>query len=172
MYKVLPIGGKEYKLEYTIEAALYDDCVTSIMEFFAKAFGMENQEFDSDTDSKEKASAISRNAIKNGIAGISNMPSLTITMLYAGLLEHHGTGKNGDRSIISKEDVKELVKDYFSEHSEDGTDTFYDLFQLCIEQMGEDGFFKRVGLEKIVNQNSAVKKNRATRRAEAKTSDK
>ena len=27
MYKILTIGGEDYKLEYTIEAALYSDCV-------------------------------------------------------------------------------------------------------------------------------------------------
>ena len=30
MYKVLMIDGKEYKLEFSIEASLYNDCIEKI----------------------------------------------------------------------------------------------------------------------------------------------
>ena len=33
MYKILTIGGEDYKLEYTIEAALYSDCVAKLSKF-------------------------------------------------------------------------------------------------------------------------------------------
>ena len=32
MYKVMKIGGKDYKIEFAVEAALYDGCVSSVME--------------------------------------------------------------------------------------------------------------------------------------------
>lgn len=172
MYKILRIGEKEYKLEYTIEAALYDDCTAGLIEFFSKTFGaveIEKISQNADEDSREK---MAQAALKNGISGISNMPSLAITVLYAGLLEHHGVGRNGDGIVRNKEDVKDIARKYFADHAEDGTDTFYDLFQICIEQMGEDGFFKRIGLEKMMNQNQAAKPNRATRRTQSKTSAK
>ena len=39
MYKILEIGGKEYKLEYTIEASLYDECVERLIKFLGKTLG-------------------------------------------------------------------------------------------------------------------------------------
>ena len=35
MYKTLTIGGNDYKLEYTIEASLYADCVKGTAELFS-----------------------------------------------------------------------------------------------------------------------------------------
>lgn len=172
MYKVLKIGDKDYKLEYTIEAALYDDCTASLIEFFSKTFGAAEIERISKDASDSEREMMAQAALKNGISGISNMPSLAITVLYAGLLEHHGTGRNGDGTVRNKEDAKDIAREYFIDHAEDGTDTFYDLFQICIEQMGEDGFFKRIGLEKMMNQNQAAKQNRAARRAQSRTSAK
>lgn len=32
MYKVLNIGGQEYKLEYSIEASLYADCISNLTD--------------------------------------------------------------------------------------------------------------------------------------------
>ena len=41
--------------------------------------------------------------------------------------------------------------------------------QMCIEQMGEDGFFKLTGLEGMMSQFSqATKPNRETRRSQEK----
>lgn len=165
MYKVLPIGGKEYKLEYTIEAALYENCVSELMEFFAKSLGAADS-----PDKEESQEEKTKRAIKNGISGFSNIPCLTVTILYAGLIEHHGTGRNGDKTVLNRNDAKEIIREYFEDHAEDGKDTFYDVFQICIEQMSEDGFFKRIGLEKMMSQ--AEKPNRAARRAKTKTSEK
>ena len=39
MYKVLKIGGKDYKLEYGIEASLFDDCVKSVMNMLVSTSG-------------------------------------------------------------------------------------------------------------------------------------
>ena len=43
MYKLLKIGSKEYKLEYGIEASLYDDCVKSVMNTLLATSGGVNR---------------------------------------------------------------------------------------------------------------------------------
>lgn len=171
MYKVLNIGGQDYKLEYTIEASLCEECTEKLIYFLGNTIGSTQVLTDEMTDEeKEKATTT---IIKNSISGISNLPQTALSIFYAGLLEHHGP--SGNNTIRSKQDAKDLVKTYFKEHEEDGTDNFYDLLMICLEQMGEDGFFKRTGLEKMMAQSedeTVTKKNRAQRRAEAKTSGK
>ncbi|MBQ8804104.1 MAG: hypothetical protein IJZ53_10755 [Tyzzerella sp.] len=125
--KLLNIGGKEYKLEFTIEASLYNECTektTMLMQQLAEA--------QKGGDAKEL------------IKSIADIPQTTLTMFYAGLLEHHG--EEGDGTVISKKEAKVLVKQYFEEHKEDGTGNFYDLLGMLMEQMGKDGFFGQIGL--------------------------
>lgn len=171
MYNLLTIGGKEYKLEYTMEAALYDEGIEKLVSFMEKAFGGIDTDDNSDMSDEEIAQKQER-AMKKGIAGISNIPAVTLSVFYAGLLEHHGTGKNGDRSIRSKEDAKDVLRAYLEEHEEDGTGNFYDLLMICVNQMGEDGFFRRIGLEKMMGQAaSPTSLNRAQRRAKKKVTE-
>ena len=169
MYKVLTIGGKEYKLEYTMEAALYDEGIEKLVSFMEKAFG--GMDMDENADmTDEKVAMKQERALKKGISGISNLPAAALAIFYAGLLEHHGTGKNGDKSIRSKEDAKDVLRAYLEEHEEDGTGNFYDLLMICVNQMGEDGFFKRIGLEKMMGmaESQTASLNRAQRRTKKK----
>jgi hypothetical protein len=156
MYKVLQIGGKDYKLEYSIEASLYADCTASLTGLMT--------EIQIAGDSKD---------IKRIVSELSNIPQTTLTIFYAGLMEHHGVHPDGDGSVPDIQTAKHLIAQYLKEHSEDDTGNFFGIMQMCIEQMGEDGFFKLTGLEGMMNQFSqTAKPNRATRRAEAKASGK
>jgi hypothetical protein len=156
MYKVLQIGGKDYKLEYSIEASLYADCTASLTGLMT--------EIQIAGDSKD---------IKRIVSELSNIPQTTLTIFYAGLMEHHGVHPDGDGSVPDIQTAKHLIAQYLKEHSEDDTGNFFGIMQMCIEQMGEDGFFKLTGLEGMMNQfNQTAKPNRATRRAEAKASGK
>lgn len=171
MYKSLNIGGQDYKLEYTIEASLCEECTEKLIYFLGNTIGAASAEDITDDMEEAQKEKIIETVIKSSISGISNLPQTALAIFYAGLLEYHGSA--GDKTVRSKQDAKELVKTYFKEHEEDGTDNFYDLLMICIEQMGEDGFFKRTGIEKMISQNEkAPKKNRAQRRAEAKASGK
>lgn len=134
MYKVLTIGGKDYKMEYSIEASLYADCVASITGLM--------------TDIEM---AGSENDIKKVLSGVSNIPQATLIMFYAGLMESHGTHPDGDGTVPDIHTAKRLISQYIKEHSEDETGNFYGIMQMCIEQMGEDGFFKLVGLEALTD---------------------
>lgn len=124
MYGILKIGGEDYKVEYSFEAALYKDCVGTVMEVMTLLTG---------------------NNDKDVILGLSDLPTSTVKILYAGLLEHHGI--EGDGKVTSLADAKRLTKQWILEQGEDGS--FYDLLLKLTEQMGEDGFFKRIGLDKI-----------------------
>lgn len=156
MYKVLQIGGKDYKLEYSIEASLYADCTASLTGLMT--------EIQIAGDSKD---------IKRIVSELSNIPQTTLTIFYAGLMEHHGVHPDGDGSVPDIQTAKHLIAQYLKEHSEDDTGNFFGIMQMCIEQMGEDGFFKLTGLEGMMNQfNQTAKPNRATRRAEVKASGK
>lgn len=137
--KILEIDGKDYKLEYTIEASLYEDCtekVTTLMFDVSDAEG--------------------ENGIKSVISAMTNIPQTSLTMFYAGLLEHHG--ECGDRTVLSKNDAKILLRKYFDEHKEDETGNFYGMMELLLTQMGEDGFFKQIGLEQMTRPQKPVKK--------------
>lgn len=134
MYKLLKIGGEEYKLEYTIEASLYADCVSSLTGLM--------------TDIEMAGTS---NDIKKVLSGISNIPNTALTLFYAGLMEAHGTHPDGDGRVPDIQAAKLLIAKYIKEHSEDENGNFYGVMQMCIEQMGEDGFFKLTGLESMMN---------------------
>lgn len=134
MYKLLTINGNDYKLEYTVEASLYADCVSQLTNLMT------------DIDAAE-----SNGDIKNIIRGISNIPQTALTLFYAGLMEAHGTHADGDGKVPDLATAKRLISQYIKEHSNDETGNFYGIMQMCIEQMGEDGFFKLTGLEAMMN---------------------
>lgn len=147
MYKVLHIGDKDWKIEFGIEASLYDECTEKLIEFIQTIAGNGYQDELPENATGEQILDARKAFIKEKISGICNIPSISLSLFYAGLLEHHG--EEGDGSIRSKKDAKQLIQKYFNEHAEDGTDNFYDLLQILMEQMGADGFFKRTGIERM-----------------------
>lgn len=156
MYKILKIGGKDYKMEYSIEASLYADCTASLTGLMT--------EIQIAGDDKN---------VKKVVSELSNIPQTTLTIFYAGLMEHHGVHPEGDGTVPDLQSAKRLIAQYLKEHSEDDTGNFFGVMQMCIEQMGEDGFFKLTGLEGMMNQFSqTANPNRATRRAQEKASKK
>lgn len=118
--KVLEIGGKNYTFEFSIEASLYSECTEKVVELMSKM------------DEKDAKAVIS---------GISNIPKVVITMAHAGLLEHHS------EEIKSENDTKALIKQYLVEHKDDEKGNFYSLMEEMFACMGDDGFFKLIGLE-------------------------
>ncbi len=168
MYKVLQIDGKDWKIEYSIEASLYGECTEKLIEFIQTIAGG-TDELPKDATAEQVAAA-KKKFIKEKISGICDIANTTLTMFYAGLLEHHG--QEGDKSIMSKKDAKQLIRKYFSEHAEDGAGNFYDLLQILMGQMEEDGFFKMTGVEKIFSEMEkaakASEKKSANKKAIAK----
>lgn len=173
MYKILNIGGADYKLEYTVEASLYEEGIERLIGFLGKtSVSVDEEELKGLPE--EQQIEIRKRYVMENLSGVSNIPSLAMSVFYAGLLEHHGP--TGDKKVRTKGDAKGLVRQYFDEHKNDGTDNFYDLLLICMEQMGEDDFFKRTGLEKVMEQavknNEQPTGNREQRRAAAKATAK
>lgn len=129
---VIKVGRNEYTIEFTFEASLYGECTEKVIAFM---------------------SAIPENGtadeIKHFITSLSDIPSTTLTMFYAGLMEHHG--EDGDGTVTSKKDAKAILKAYIEENRDNEDGTFYAVMEKMIEQMGEDGFFDRIGLTKILS---------------------
>lgn len=128
----LKIGSKNYKIEYSVEAALYGDCVEKVAEFYAVG---------SANNSKE--------AVKNFVSQLSNLPQLALSAFYAGLMERHG--ENGDRTVLSVDDAKELLTRLIKENKGGEHGDFYGLVASFIGEMEEDGFFEMIGLGRITD---------------------
>lgn len=122
MYKLLKIGSKEYKLEYSIEASLYDECVKSVMStLLATSGGVDKTP-------------------EEMISGMANIPSTALTVFYAGLLQYHGDNPDADGSVPNLATAKKLAAQFIQEHKDDEQGNFYGIFAMCLEQMEEDGF--------------------------------
>lgn len=154
MYKALTIGGKEYHLEYSIEASLYSDCVSSVAGMLTDAAIAEKEQ-----------------DVKMLLSGMSNVPQTALTIFYAGLMEAHGTHPNGDGQVPDIQSAKCLIAEFMREHKEDEYGNFYGVMQMCIEQMGEDGFFDLVGLN-AMTEGMTKKKPRKVPQDHKKASEK
>lgn len=144
MYKLLKIGSKEYKLEYSIEASLYDECVKSVMNTLLATSG-----------------GIGKTP-EEMISGMSNIPKTALIVFYAGFLQYHGDNPDADGSVPNLETAKKLAVQFIQEHKDDEQGNFYGIFNMCIEQMEEDGFFKLTGLEKFMEDLNAAAKLKRT----------
>lgn len=149
MYSIITINKTEYKFEFSIEASLHSDCVTSIADLFSK---LETSE------SEDKLSSV--------IYGIANIPYTALTLFHSGLMEHHPD--------ITFDMAKSIAKAFLEERkgTEDGN--FYGLLNLCIKQMEEDGFFDLIGMTTLLAQEEPEEKNNKpkTTKKTAKVSDK
>ena len=127
--KVIKIGNKEYKFEFTIEASLYGECTEALTAFLTNV-------------------GTAGGNLKEVLKSISDIPQTALTLFYAGLLEHHG--EDGDCTVSTKKDAKRLIKQYFEDNKDTDEADFYSIMALMIGVMEEDGFFKRTGLEKML----------------------
>lgn len=155
MYKILNIGGEEYKLEFSIEASLYNDCIEKITGLmYDISFGQSSRD------------------IKQILSGVSDIPNTTVTCFYAGLMEHHGV--EGDGTVPSRDVAKQLAVKLLKDEKNE-VKNWYDLFSICLDQMSEDGFFELIGMSDILSSEVAPKRARKVpqdhRRKQTKTKD-
>lgn len=129
MYKIITINGKDYKLEFTIEASLCRECIEKISGLVIDISNGED--------------------IKQMLAGVSDIPYTSLICFYAGLLEHHGTHPSGDGTVPDINAAKMLAAQLIHDENSE-INNWYDIFTTCIEQMSEDGFFELVGLTSIM----------------------
>ena len=124
----LKIGEKDYKLEYTFEAVLYEKCIEKIVDLFGSIAVAEVAEEDKANES------VTKDALKQMVG----FPRTVITLFYAGLLENN--------PVETEEEAKTLLKQYFKENPDADAGNFYGMMSAILEQMEEDGFFKQIGL--------------------------
>lgn len=85
MYKVLTIGGKDYRLEYNVEASLYKDGVDRLINFLSGAFGASGEDELTKGLSDEDKTKVRVELVQNLRSEIINLPDTALTLFYAGL---------------------------------------------------------------------------------------
>lgn len=126
--RIINIGGKDYRFEFSIEASLSSECVEKTIEIFG-----------------EIAEASEKGSTKDFLRTISKTSNAAFHMFYAGLMEHHGI--YGDKTVLNIRDAINVLKIYMNEHRDDEKGSYSDLMILMMEIMKEDGFFKMIGLD-------------------------
>lgn len=114
----ITVNGKEYILEYTFEAAECHECIDAAMDIFG---GMMTAKIDSKHSEEMQ--------VRDFLMSLSDLPRMAMDMFYAGLLENHGTGPDGDGTITSRADARCLYKQFCKENPEDERATSY--YALC-----------------------------------------
>ena len=137
--KTINIGGKEYTLKYSVQASMHSECTEKVTVLMARL-----------------GETQSRQDIYEFFKGFSDVPATAMHMLYAGLIENHGS--RGDRTVLEFEKVFELVEQYFEEHAADEKGNYYELLMILLDAMGEDGFFERIGLANVMEAMTAPPK--------------
>lgn len=132
MYRSFEFDGKEYRLEYSVEAYMekytdYDGArkthVTPLVEYMTKM----------------------NNGGGEDVASAFDIPEIAAHAMFAGLIRWHGRGKRGDKTIATLDDAKELCMELIDANPEDKyLGTWSGLVLMCIEQIEEDGFFTKL----------------------------
>ena len=149
--KILTIGGKEYKVEFSFEAAEYKACVDGVFKVISGSYVMKN----GPSEDGEKVSIAA--AVMNGTSDmVSDIPKLTIVSLYAGLLENN--------PVENEQEAKALFKQFVKENPDDERASFWGMYNFLRECMEDDGFFKLTGMDKVI-----AKMNEAAEETEQKS---
>ena len=134
--KKIVINDKEYTLKYSIEASLYEDCVSNLLGMLSIGDDVNSQNLDA------------------MITKVAHLPAMAMKLFYAGLIECHGT--SGDSSVLNEGDAIALAKTYLTEHEM----SFEDLIGELIGCMQDDGFFKLTGLDEMLTGEEKPKRTR------------
>ena len=133
--KTIKIGDNLYTFEYSIEASLYPPCTELIMDTFINLgvgeAAAESQDVNTMVDTLKKT--------------VSFMPTKTVSLFHAGLLEHHN---------FNEKESKELLKQYLKESGK----AYPDVLSELMECLGEDNFFNLIGLNKMFAKNEQTER--------------
>lgn len=136
--KILTIGGKDYKVEFSFEAAEYKDCVDRVFKIVSGSYLMKN----GPSEDGEKVSMTT--AIMDGTSDmVSDIPKIAVTTLYAGLLENN--------PVENEQAARALFKQFVKENPEDDRASFWGMYDFLRDCMEEDGFFKLTGMDKVID---------------------
>ena len=143
--KTLKIDDKEYILEFSFEAACHKQLINKMFKLMSGSYLGRSGLTGADDETKaERASALI-----DGVADMySDIPDTVITAFYAGFLENN--------AVLNEKEASKLLKQYFKENPDDESATFPGMFELIKECMQDDGFFKRTGLDKMIESQIAA----------------
>lgn len=150
----LKTKDKIYEIEFTFEAA-ESETIQTVFDYFSGSYMFKGMK-DSGTELEKKLSQMD-----SMIGGISSMPKLAIDFLLMGLLEHHGEFGDKTQDILSRDDAKRVYKEFCKENPDDAMSIHSGLFDALKEQMEADGFFKRIGLEQMMEAMNQVETEEA-----------
>lgn len=157
--KKITIGEKEYTFKFSVGASLYNECTEAILDSLISGGKVQGYAQVNDYDS----------AINNLVTSISDIPKKALTLFYAGLIEYHGTGRNGDGTVKSIEDAQEILVEYIGENiGEDGKAkvTMASVFRQMMDIIGDDNFFEIAGINETLEQMMAsIPKRKKTSKA-------
>lgn len=139
--KVLNIGGKEYKLEYSFEAAEHRDTVQKMFNVLSGAYLVR-----SGITGEEKKDEVAGAMIDGVSAMVADIPHIVKTAFYSGLLENNP---------VSEDEAVSLMKQYMKENKI-GYNKLYEEIKSCME---DDGFFDLSGLTDMIQ---SMNKNMTT----------
>lgn len=135
--RILTIGGKEYQIEFSFDAAEYKACVDKIFKVVSGGYIMKHG-----ITGEEKKAEMAEAMIDGTADMISDMASLSITCFYAGLLEN--------TPVKDEKAAKQLFKQFVKENPDDDRASFLGMYEFLKGCMEEDGFFKLTGLDKYL----------------------
>ena len=135
--RILTIGGNEYKVEFSFEAAEYKACVDKVFKVVSGGYIMKRGI--TGTDGKAEMAE----AMMDSTADMfSDMASLSITCFYAGLLENN--------PVEDEKAARQLFKQFVKENPDDDRASYFGMYEFLKECMEEDGFFKLTGLDRYL----------------------
>lgn len=132
--KTLVINGKEYKLEYSFEAAEHKDTVQKMFNVVSGAYLAKTGIASAESKDEDKLASAMIDSVSLMVADI---PHIVKTVFYSGLLENNP---------VSEEEAYELMKQYMKENKF----SYAKLFEDIKECMEDDGFFDLSGLTDMV----------------------
>ena len=134
--KSIIVNEKEYKLEFTFEAAEHKELVQKMFNILTGAYLV-------------KGSNAAESIIDGAAEMVADIPHICITAFYAGLLENNP---------VTVEEAKALMKIYIKDNGL----SYRSLFEELRQCMEDDGFFDLSGLTEMINEmNASAEKMKA-----------
>ena len=130
--KIIKANNKEYKLEFSYEAAECKELVQKMFNVRSGAYLV------SESDNLEKDPSV-LDMLKGTVSMISDIPSICRIGFYAGLLENNQ---------VTEEESKDIMKSFMKENNISYR-KLYDELNKCME---DDGFFDLSGITEAVTE--------------------
>lgn len=157
--KTITVDNKDYKLEFTFDAAECRDLIQKMFNLRSGAYIVKNAKA-SDLENGNYENVATVGSIIDGTSEMAaEIPHVCIIAFYAGLLENNP---------LSKEDAKALMKAYMKENKL----SFRALYDELNEIMESDGFFDLSGLTEMLRQMNSEEEEETSENKEKKNSQK